>query len=449
MYPFQEVGILLRTMRTVALIAVVGSFGLVSSSRADEPAAFYANDAQLSSLMERLLDGNTEILAARSTVEAKRERVPQAKSLPDPTVSLRWFGSPPETRVGPQQQSLEFSQGVPWKNKRALQAQGAEYFAEGVAWRVRDLERVRVAELKKSYFEIAYLQEALRVNEEEKALLQRFEDTTLTRYATGQGIQQSVIKVQTEISRLQDQRTKLQAWMDGKTRKIAELIGRPGMTLDLTPISLGFASMELRASDLEEVAAESHPRVQAWLQQMEADRVRTKRRKLDTKPDFRFGVGYTAVGDREDTAGRLTPPEDNGQDIWAVMVGVNVPIYRHRIRAGVAEAQADLRASEMRLEQTRDRLRYEIQEAWLRMEASEERGHLYLDLIIPQAEESLASAEAAYTTNRMDFLDLLDAERILFQARLTSHRLLADYWIAIAELERGLGRSFPSGVNKP
>ncbi len=64
-------------------------------------------------------------------------------------------------------------------------------------------------------------------------------------------------------------------------------------------------------------------------------------------------------------------------------------------------------------------------------------------MIIPQANESLASAEAAYTTGRQDFLDLLDAERVLFQVRLTYHRLLADYWIALTDLEHGVGRRFP------
>ena len=74
---------------------------------------------------------------------------------------------------------------------------------------------------------------------------------------------------------------------------------------------------------------------------------------------------------------------------------------------------------------------------------------LYKAVIIPQAWESLASAEAAYTTNRQDFLDLLDAERVLFQVRLTYSRLLADYWIALADVELALGRSFPDGGSQP
>jgi outer membrane protein TolC len=69
---------------------------------------------------------------------------------------------------------------------------------------------------------------------------------------------------------------------------------------------------------------------------------------------------------------------------------------------------------------------------------------LYRDVIVPQAEQSLASAEAAHATNRQSFLDLLDAERVLFQVRLTHHRLLADHWIALADLERALGQPFPA-----
>ncbi len=67
-------------------------------------------------------------------------------------------------------------------------------------------------------------------------------------------------------------------------------------------------------------------------------------------------------------------------------------------------------------------------------------------MIIPQAEESLASAEAAYTTDRLRFLDLLDAERILFQSRLVYHRLVSDGWIALAALERAIGQAYPSNA---
>ena len=36
-----------------------------------------------------------------------------------------------------------------------------------------------------------------------------------------------------------------------------------------------------------------------------------------------------------------------------------------------------------------------------------------------------------------------DAARTLFQVRLTYHRLVADYWISLADIERAIARPFP------
>jgi outer membrane protein TolC len=149
------------------------------------------------------------------------------------------------------------------------------------------------------------------------------------------------------------------------------------------------------------------------------------------------------VGRREDLAGTITPPEDNGKDVLALAVGFNIPVYRKRIRAGVAEARASEQADRDLLAAVQDSLRFDVQDATLRRNSLEERGRLYFEVIIPQAEESLASAEAAYTTNRLSFLDLLDAERVLFQSRLAYHRLVADLWIALTDLELATAHPVP------
>jgi cobalt-zinc-cadmium efflux system outer membrane protein len=155
-------------------------------------------------------------------------------------------------------------------------------------------------------------------------------------------------------------------------------------------------------------------------------------------------VGYTLVDGREDALGVVNPPEDNGQDVLAFTVSMNIPIYRKRIRSGIAEAQESQRSNEELLGAVRNRLRFDIQEAILHLDSADERARLYRDVIIPQAVESLASAEAAYTTNRLSFLDLLDAERILFQARLAYHRIVSDSWIALSDLELAAGFRIPA-----
>jgi cobalt-zinc-cadmium efflux system outer membrane protein len=413
---------------------------------------FHAPDGQVRELIEILLAESPQLSAAWARSQSSFERVPQERALPDPLLTYRYFAKTPETRVGPQEHMLEWNQGVPWGGKLSLQAGRAESLASGTTWEAEDLERRLVALLKRLYFEAAYLQEALTVNAEERELLRRFESIALRRYATGQGIQQSAVKVQTDISRLADRETELRERLEAMLRRMAEVIGRSEHPVTLQPITLRMPDVTRDRSVMEGWAVEDHPRVQAVQRRIEADRIWAKRRKLDSKPDFRFGVGYGIVADRDDPAGITSPPADNGQDVLALTVGIKIPIYRQRIRAGVAEARESGRANEELLQAVRDGLRYDVQEALLRLDSLIERGRLFLDVIIPQAEESLASAEAAYTTDRLGFLDLLDAERILFQSRLTYHRLVSDIWIALADLELAVARPFPnsqSGASRP
>jgi outer membrane protein TolC len=403
----------------------------------------HAPDEQLRDLIATLLRNNPQILSSWSRSRSTLERVSREKALPDAQFSYRYFAQTPETRVGPQEHGLELTQSVPWGGKRELQSRRAESLASGAGWEARDLEWRLVSELKRAYFESAYLQEAITVNAEEQEILRRFEIIALRRYSTGQGIQQSVVKVQTEISRLEDRAAQLRQQSDTVRRRISALIGRPESPLELRPIELPLPEVAFDRESLEQVAVEAHPRVRAVEQRVEADRIWAESRKLESRPDFRFGVGYVFVGDREDLAGRIDPPEDNGKDILALTVGINIPLDRRRSRAGVAEARESERAGEQLLDSVRDRLRYEIQEGLLRAESLSERGRLFLEVIIPQAEESLASAEAAYTTDRLGFLDLLDAERVLFQSRLAYHRLVSDLWIALADLEVAVSGSLP------
>ncbi len=315
-----------------------------------------------------------------------------------------------------------------------------------MSWRVQDLERSLVAALKRVYLEAAYLQEALAINADERAILERFEQIALTRYSTGEGIQQSVIRVQTDISRLTDQRIALRERLASVERRIAVLLGRPDGELSLERIKLALPELEYDGQALEQEALEGNPSVLADRKRIEADNAWVRRRQRDTRPDFAVGVGYIDVGEREDLAGVLNPPQGNGSDVWALSVKLNIPLQRKRIRAGVTEAEYSLAAGRHALERSQDRLTHGVQDSLIRIESLGERARLYGELLIPQAEESLASSEAAYTTNRQTFLDLLDAERVLFQVRLMYHRLLSDYWIALTDMEETVARPFPSSA---
>jgi outer membrane protein TolC len=435
------------------LIVIVAGAWWIGAAAATTPEApqpvpsarhdFHAAQPQLGDLIEILLQGNPEIRAARAGHDSSRERAAQRRALPDPQLQVRYFAETPETRVGPQEVGLGLQQGIPWFGKRRLEAERAEHRARSMGWSAAALERERVAELKRAYFEAAYYQEALELNREEKELLERFEKIALTRYSTGQGIQGSVVKVQTEITRLTDRHTHLHTGLDVAMQRIARLLGRPGAPPVLERAQLDLVPIGREMEQLAAAAAAGRPEILAAQEWIESEAAWARRQALEGRPDFRLGLEWIAVGDREDRPGLASPPEDNGQDVVAVVAGISLPVFRGRVRAAVAEAQASLRAGHENLQHQRDRVRFQVEEARLRLASVEERARFHREVLLPQAREALASAEAAYITNRVGFLDLLDAERVLFQSRLMLQRLLADFWIAVADLERALGRPFP------
>jgi outer membrane protein TolC len=405
---------------------------------------FYISDPELERLLRILLRENPDILAARRTWLSSLERPAQTRSLPDPKVGIGYFLDSIETRVGPQEYGLGFTQSVPWLSKLSTEGERSERLAASLEEGVRQIERDRVRDFKSSYYDYLYVEEALRINEEERRLLRRFEQIALTRYSTGQGIQQNVIKVQTEITRLIDQATSLEERRDVFVRRLAQLLGRPEEPLGLPEVALSVPDLEYDVAALEAQALEMRPTLGALRERIRADELLVKRRRLDFRPDFSFGIAYTNVGTREDAAGKLAPPPDNGDDALAFLAGITIPLYGKRISSGIREAHEILNADVQRLDRETDQVRFDVQEASVRLASLLERTSLYRDNLIPQAEQSLSSSESAYQTNQLDFLDLLDAERVWFQVRLTYRRLLGDVWIALAHLERAIGSKFPA-----
>jgi cobalt-zinc-cadmium efflux system outer membrane protein len=64
---------------------------------------------------------------------------------------------------------------------------------------------------------------------------------------------------------------------------------------------------------------------------------------------------------------------------------------------------------------------------------------IYEEKILPTAQRSLDSAQANYTSGKLDFLRLLDAERQLYAQRDMYYQAIASYYRRLAELDRAVG----------
>jgi cobalt-zinc-cadmium efflux system outer membrane protein len=66
---------------------------------------------------------------------------------------------------------------------------------------------------------------------------------------------------------------------------------------------------------------------------------------------------------------------------------------------------------------------------------------VYETSLIPQATSSLNSARSAYSAGKSGFMELLDAERSLFQVRIDYYKALTKYVESLTSLEKVAGLS--------
>ncbi len=406
---------------------------------------FYAPEDRLRDYVKEALEKNPAVRETLARYQAALERVPQVTTLPDPVFSFGQAIRSVETRVGPQLNTFVLSQAFPWFGKLDLRGKVATQEALAMYQGYRATQREVIVQVKRAFYDLAYADRAMAITREEQSLLDHYEALAQTRYATGQGLQQAVIKIQSEITRVMNrldllgqQRTSLEA-------RLNTLMDRPPQ--DPLPTTEPLATPQLNlAPDLDslyELGDENRQELKAAEERIQKSERAIDLAKTSYWPDFFVGVGLMNIGDRADPAGVMSPPPDNGKNALSVSAGINIPIWREKYDAGVREAAEGLLAERSGYANLRNEMEFSIRDQAVRIETFQEQIRLFGDVLIPQAEETLRATEAAYETGELGVLDLLDGERVLLGVRVVEARYESDLLNALANLERALGTEFP------
>ncbi len=406
---------------------------------------YYSDDQLLSQYIDAAIFANPSIWEAEHRWRAALQRIPQVSALPDPMFGITQFIHKPETRVGPQETILSISEKFPWFGK--LDAKGEIALREALAAAERYQARIReiVAAVKRAYYDLAYFDEAIRVTQQDKGLLEHFEEIAQTRYETGKGIQQAVIKLQAEITRDEDRLYLFRQQRESVAANLNSLMNRPPHDPVPSLLKPDAPFVHFSLEQLYETGQANRHELKAANYMIERGDQAIRLAKKEYFPDFTVGFNYIFVDDRKDALGKLNPPEDNGRDAYSVTLGFNIPLWEGKLTSGVREAEETKRASERGYDTVKNNMEFSIRDAFLRATTTFEQLQLYDKVLIPQAEQALESTEAAYAAGRLNALDLIDSERFLLNVKLAGARLASDYMKALADIERATGAAFPSG----
>jgi len=406
---------------------------------APEPALVSAiteslDPAPLQRLIGEVMLRNPEIAAAERRAAAFEARIPQVRALPDPMASLTPFLQSPETRVGPQQLSVAVSQRFPWFGKLDLREQAAMLAAVAARADVDTKRLTLLEETSRLYYELAFLDRWAEIVGSDRATLAHYEELARTRYAAGIGTSQAPIKIQAEITKDDNRLLEIAKRRAQVLASINALRDLPDSVAVEKPKLPRLSGVPVHPEQWLERALASRPELISARAEIERASTGIELAKKDYMPDVTVGLGYTLVGERSDPAGVAMPPPDNGQDVIALTAGINIPIWRERLAAGVDEASRVRESAEAAERGRVASIRRQLDDLAQRLPLTEDQIHLFEDVLVRQAEQSLLSAEAGYAAGALGALDLLDAQRVLLEARTATARARADYAIAAARL---------------
>ena len=427
---------------------------LVSTLAAAQPAPpeetldYYAAAPDLRAYVNAALERNPTILEAHARYEAARQRVPQVSALPDPVVSFTQALRSVETRVGPQLNSVTLSQTFPWFGTLELRGRVAVLESAALYHRYEAERRDVVARVRETYYDLGYIDAALGLAREEQSLLEHYETLASARYATGQGLQQAVIRLQAEISRVIDRRHVLERQRASLAAHLDTLLDRPAEEPVPTVPPLSRPAVDANREQLYRLGERHRHELRAAAALIEGSEQSIELAKKHGRPGFTASVGVTNVGRRGDPAGLPLPP-DNGRNAVTVSVGASLPLWSARYRAGVEQANEELRAHTRHRAAARNAMEMEVQEAVSRLEILDRQIDLLDFVLIPQTEEALRATETAYETGQLGVLELLDSERTLIDVRSMRARYLSDLLIALTALERAIGTRVPLTKRTP
>lgn len=412
--------------RLIMLFITMNIF--TSVSWADEPLI------TLKELEQEAVRNSPEIKMAEKKAESAEKRTSVAAAMPDPMIGyeIRNVGALGTSTVGKEEMSMEgmvFTQEIPFPGKLSTKGGAAGKLAEREQDNARASKFRTLSSLRSAYYDYYLAYRSTDILEQNKETMKNFQRIAETRYATGQGIQQDVLRSQLEVSMLLERLTMQEQKKESQRAMINALLGRDPRAPLGRPGDKLSTSFEQGLDELTNRAVAHSPALGAKQRMVEQSGFELSMSKKEFLPDITVSGGWFTRGEMK--------------DVYEASVMLRVPLYFWNKTAGVKAASADLASARYDYDAAKLMTMSRIKDLYTMAKTSERLLNLYDAGILPQARLALQSATSSYQVGKIDFLSLLESQSVLFKYQLQYEEELANLSRTIGMISEVTGEGEP------
>jgi cobalt-zinc-cadmium efflux system outer membrane protein len=391
---------------------------------------------QLDHVTEIALRNRAEIFAANARAEALAQRPAIVAALEDPMVSPSIdhypFDMPEEEgdmgEAGGGRRydwSVSVEQRFPLSGVRGHRKAAAQADAQRAQALAFGTELDVVLEAQNSFFMLLERRRMHRVLEEQLILAQQVVSASSSRYASGVGSQADVLRAEVEVARVQASQQALAAQIRAAEAMLNASLGRAPQERIPELVHVPTRDLPPPSEAVIERALLRRPELVAGEAEIKRAAAETEVMRSMYKPMAMVRVGRAT-----------TMAEGPGA---MIMIGVSIPIWRDRLRAGVAEARAMQRMADADL--TAMRLMVESGAAAARETVSAARSQLLVleDQVMPRAWAATDATLANYSSGQGTLVSVIESARALWDVQAEQVMAEAALGKAWARLNRATG----------
>ena len=309
-----------------------------------------------------------------------------------------------------------------------LEKQGKELTRQTVEQVKQKLSQAVIA----NYYTLVYLQEALKIKDEQLKTLNEHLNFIKKKQETGSATQYEILTTQVRISTIENQKTDLETARQVQVCQLNSLLGKPESTNQQVKKELGVSLPNLQNEALITSAMQNRDEMKLASEKAKLAQLRYNLTSYQNKPVvnafFSGGIknGYTPY---------LYDPKAN----FVAGVGVKVPIFDgKRIKYNMAQAQSAIQTNDQETEIARRGIVNEVVEGEANVKASQKKvgqGELQLKL----ATQAYSLAKVRFDSGVITNIELLEGSTAVSESRLQLLKAKIDYTVSLYKLKSAAG----------
>jgi cobalt-zinc-cadmium efflux system outer membrane protein len=379
------------------------------------------NALSLPEVLRLALRHNPELARAGYRVRVADGQARQAGLWANPDLDLSAEDWPAGQRFSQSKAMVGVSQTVPFPGKKPLERQAARAGVRVTEMELRQRQTELEREIKVAFYRVLASERRREISQELVELARAVADTARKRVEAGAAGMQEQLRAEVEQERAQTEQVEVSREIIAARQTLVTLLGRPD--LKDAPLA-GTLSEGVNTSPAEEnpgVWLNSHPRVVVGRAAQERAGLQVRRARLEPAPDVKLGV----AGGREG---------GTGAGLVEFRLSVPLPFWDHG-KGRVQEAQAQAALAGTDLTAIEQQLLKEWNDAQARFHAASAQVSNFRGRILPKSEAALKLVREGFDNGKFGFMDLLDTQRTMAEARLAYQEKLFELNAAQAQLE--------------